>query len=178
MPLQRLSVINRNKLNLSKVIKDCDIVFFALKSQVNARLAEAIGRMLVIDLKFQAAARKETDLPYFIFIDEFQNLACSHFVDVISKVRSANFCLILSNQSRGNLSSVSQAFENAIFTNTATKVIFMQEDPFDARFWSDKTGQTTYQDKSVFQVDTISSDKAERDRLILSPFEYDQKQVT
>ena len=95
-----LKMINRNKLNLSKVIKDGDIVFFALKSQVNARLAEAIGRMLVIDLKFQAAARKETDLPYFIFIDEFQNLACSHFVDVISKVRSANFCLILSNQSR------------------------------------------------------------------------------
>jgi hypothetical protein len=35
----------------------------------------------------------------------------------------------------------------------------MQEDPFDARFWSDKTGQSTYQDKSVFQVDNISSDK-------------------
>ena len=153
-----LKMINRNKLNLSKVIKDGDIVFFALKSQVNARLAEAIGRMLVIDLKFQAAARKETDLPYFIFIDEFQNLACSHFVDVISKVRSANFCLILSNQSRGNLSSVSQAFENAIFTNTATKVIFMQEDPLDARFWSEKTGETTYQDKSVFQVDTMGAD--------------------
>jgi type IV secretory pathway TraG/TraD family ATPase VirD4 len=154
-----LEIINRNELDLSKVIKNGDIVFFALKSQVNTRLAEAIGRMLIIDLKSQAVSRKETDPPYFIFIDEFQNLACSHFVDVISKVRSANLCLVLSNQSRGNLSNVSPAFENAIFTNTATKVIFMQEDPFDARFWSDKTGQTTYQDKSVFQVDNISSDK-------------------
>jgi hypothetical protein len=36
----------------------------------------------------------------------------------------------------------------------------MQEDPFDARFWSDKTGQTTYQDRTVLQVDNISSDKA------------------
>jgi len=229
-----IDVINRNELDLAKVIKNGDVVFFALKSQVNTRLAEAIGRMLIIDLKSQALFRKETDPPYFIFIDEFQNLACSHFVDVISKVRSANFCLILSNQSRGNLSSVSPAFENAIFTNTATKVIFMQEDPFDARFWSDKTGQTTYQDKTVFQMDNISTDKAgtkldglrsaqgnirtavknyisenvflrlpftksvifsrgkltaignheflfnkaERDRLISSPFEYDQKQVT
>ena len=116
--------------------------------------------MLIIDLKSQAVSRKETDPPYFIFIDEFQNLACSHFVDVISKVRSANFCLILSNQSRGNLSSVSKAFENAIFTNTATKVIFMQEDPLDAKFWSDKTGETTYQEKSVLQFDTMSMDKA------------------
>ncbi len=154
-----LEIINRNELDLAKVIKNGDIVFFALKSQVNTRLAEAIGRMLIIDLKSQAVSRKETDPPYFIFIDEFQNLACSHFVDVISKVRSANFCLVLSNQSRGNLSNVSSAFENAIFTNTATKVIFMQEDPLDARFWSEKTGQTTYQDKSIFQVDNISNDK-------------------
>ena len=154
-----IEVINRNELDLAKVIKNEDVVFFALKSQINTRLAEAIGRMLIIDLKSQAVSRKETDLPYFIFVDEFQNLACSHFVDVISKVRSANFCLVMSNQSRGNLSNVSAAFENAIFTNTATKVIFMQEDPFDARFWSDKTGQTTYQDKSVFQVDNISNDK-------------------
>jgi len=155
-----IEAINRDELDLSEVIKNGDIVFFALKSQVNTRLAEAIGRMLIIDLKSQASSRNESNLPYFIFIDEFQNLACSHFIDVISKVRSANFCLVLSNQSRGNLSSVSPAFENAIFTNTATKIIFMQEDPFDAKFWSDKTGQTTYQDKSVFQVDNINTDKA------------------
>jgi len=154
-----LEIINKQELDLARVIKDGDVVFFALKSQVNTRLAEAIGRMLIIDLKSQAVSRKETDLPYFIFIDEFQNLSCSHFVDVISKVRSANFCLVLSNQSRGNLSNVSSAFENSIFTNTATKVIFMQEDPLDARFWSEKTGQTTYQDKSVFQVDSMSNDK-------------------
>lgn len=153
-----VGVINHGQLDLSRVIKNGDIAFFALKSQVNTRLAEAIGRMLIIDLKSQAVLRKETDPPYFIFIDEFQNLACSHFVDVISKVRSANFCLVLSNQSRGNLSSVSDAFENAIFTNTATKIIFAQEDPLDARFWSEKTGQTTYQDKSVFQVDTMAAD--------------------
>lgn len=153
-----IEVITKDELNLSEVIKNGDIVFFALKSQINTRLAEAIGRMLVIDLKSQASLRKESDPPYFIFIDEFQNLASPHFVDVISKVRSANLCLILSNQSRGNLSSVSPAFENAIFTNTATKIIFMQEDPFDARFWSEKTGQTTYQDKSIFQVDTMSTD--------------------
>lgn len=154
-----IEVITRDELDLSGVIKNGDIVFFALKSQINTRLAEAIGRMLVIDLKSQASLRKESDPPYFIFIDEFQNLASPHFVDVISKVRSANFCLVLSNQSRGNLSSVSAAFENAIFTNTATKVIFMQEDPFDSKFWSDKTGQTTYQDKTVFQMDSISTDK-------------------
>jgi hypothetical protein len=150
-----IDIINQNQLNLAEVIKNGDIVFFALKSQINTRLAEAIGRMLIIDLKSLAAIRRESDPPYFIFIDEFQNLACSHFVDVISKVRSANFCLILSNQSRGNLSTVSAPFENTIFTNTATKIIFMQEDPIDARFWSDKTGQTTYQDKNIVQVDAM-----------------------
>lgn len=150
-----LKIITENELDLHNVIKNGDIVFFALKSQINTRLAEAIGRMLIIDLKSQAVSRKESDPPYFIFIDEFQNLACSHFIDVISKVRSANFCLILSNQSRGNLSTVSKAFENAIFTNTATKIIFMQEDPLDAQFWSNKTGQTLYEDKTIFQMDNV-----------------------
>jgi hypothetical protein len=150
-----IDIINQNQLNLAEVIKNGDIVFFALKSQINTRLAEAIGRMLIIDLKSLAAYRKESDPPYFIFIDEFQNLACSHFVDVISKVRSANFCLVLSNQSRGNLSTISAPFENTIFTNTATKIIFMQEDPVDARFWSDKSGQTTYQEKNIVQVDSM-----------------------
>ena len=151
--ISELKAINRSDLDLSKIIKDGDIVFFALKSQVNARLAEAVGKMLIIDLKYQAVSRKETDIPYFIFIDEFQNLASPHFVDVISKVRSASFSLILSNQSRGNLSRISPAFENAIFTNTATKIIFAQEDPVDAQFWADKTGKTTYQDKSIFVDD-------------------------
>ena len=66
-----IEVMNRNDLDLAKVIKDGDIVFFALKSQVNTRLAEAIGRMLIIDIKNQAVFRKETDTPYFIFIDLF-----------------------------------------------------------------------------------------------------------
>lgn len=152
-----IEVITRDELDLAEVIKNGDIVFFALKSQVNTRLAEAIGRMLIIDLKSQANARNESDPPYFIFIDEFQNLACSHFVDVISKVRSANFCLVLANQSRGNLTNISAAFENAIFTNTATKIIFIQEDPQDAKFWSEKTGETTYHDKNILQLDKMSS---------------------
>ena len=65
----------------------------------------------------------------------------------------------LSNQSRGNLSTVSKAFENAIFTNTATKIIFMQEDPLDAQFWSNKTGQTLYEDKTIFQMDNVATNE-------------------
>ena len=122
-----IEAMNRDELDLAKVIKDGDIVFFALKSQVNTRVAEAIGRMLIIDLKSQAVSRKETDQPYFIFIDEFQNLACSHFVDVISKVRSANFCLSSIESVAGESIKRSQAFENAIFTNTATKIIFIRK---------------------------------------------------
>ena len=148
-----IKAINSNELDLARVIKSGDILLFALKSQANTRLAEAIGRMLIIDLKYQAVSRKENDTPYFIFIDEFQNLASQDFVDVISKVRSANFCLILSNQSRGNLAKISPAFENTIFTNTATKIIFLQEDPVDAEFWSAKTGTTLYEDKTIFLDD-------------------------
>jgi hypothetical protein len=35
----------------------------------------------------------------------------------------------------------------------------MQEDPVDAKFWSDKTGQTLYEDKTIFQMDNVSTDR-------------------
>ena len=151
-------ILNVKGVDLGKIIKNGDTVFFALKSSVNTQLAEAIGRMLIIDLKYQAAFRKETDPNFYIFIDEFQNLSTTHFLDVISKVRSANFCLVLSNQSRGNLQAVSASFENTIFENTAIKVIFTQENPEDARFWSDKTGNTTYENRGMSQFDGTGVD--------------------
>src|SRR3989338_856386 len=156
--IAKIRVINTGGVDLSEIIKGEDVVFFALKSQINTQLAEAIGKMLIIDIKAQAARRNELDPLFFIFIDEFQNIACKHFVDVISKIRSANFCLVLSNQSRGNLMTVSPGFENAIFDNTATKIIFNQENPNDAAFWSDKSGQTTYSEKNTLQFDGVGVD--------------------
>ena len=95
------------------------------RSQINTDLAEAIGRMLTIDLKYHSAYRSEDDPKFFIFIDEFQTIASSYFVDIISKIRSANYCLVLANQSRGNLLNVSQAFHDAVMINSYTKLFLI-----------------------------------------------------
>ncbi len=147
--LSDYSTLNGDGINLKEIINNGDVIFFALKSQINTQIAEAIGRMLIIDLKYHAASRKEIDKQFYIFIDEFQTIASNHFVDVISKVRSANFCLVLSNQTRGNLLAVDKSFENTVFTNTATKVVFNQEDPKDAQFWAEKTGKTLFEQRSM-----------------------------
>ena len=131
-------MINEEGIDLKKIMDEGSVVYFNLRSQINTDLAEAIGRMLVVDFKFWSAYRGEHDPKFFIFIDEFQTIASQFFIDIISKVRSANYCLVLANQSRGNLMNVNQAFHDAVMINSYTKVVFNQFE--DAKFWANATG--------------------------------------
>ena len=76
-----------------------------------------------------------------LVVDEFQNMACQAFRNIISKVRSANYALVLANQALGDLKAVGEDFLNTIITNTATKVIFAVSDPDDAYYFARRSGQ-------------------------------------
>ena len=144
-------MINEDGIDLKKVMDEGSVVYFNLRSQINTDLAEAIGRMLTIDLKYHSAYRSEHDPKFFIFIDEFQTIASSYFVDIISKIRSANYCLVLANQSRGNLLNVSQAFHDAVMINSYTKIVFNQFE--DAKFWANATG-TIRVDEAMMRMES------------------------
>ncbi len=131
-------MINEEGIDLKKIMDEGSVVYFNLRSQINTDLAEAIGRMLIVDFKFWSSRRSEHDPKFFIFIDEFQTIASQFFIDIISKVRSANLCLVLANQSRGNLMNVSKSFHDAVMSNSFTKVVFNQFE--DAKFWANATG--------------------------------------
>jgi type IV secretory pathway TraG/TraD family ATPase VirD4 len=97
--------------------------------------------MIALDLQTQAAYRTEQDQTVMLVVDEFQNMACQAFRNIISKVRSANYALVLANQALGDLRAVGEDFLNTIITNTSTKVIFAVGDPDDAYYFARRSGQ-------------------------------------
>ncbi len=128
-------------IDLHRIMENADVCYFDLRSAFAPELAGAIGKMIAMDLQTQAAYRTEQDQIVMLVFDEFQNMACQAFRNIISKVRSANYALVLANQALGDLRAVGEDFLNIIITNTATKVIFAVGDPDDACYFARRSGQ-------------------------------------
>ncbi len=128
-------------IDLHRIMSNADVCYFDLRSAVASELAGAIGKMIAMDLQTQAAYRTEQDQMVMLVVDEFQNMACQAFRNIISKVRSANYALVLANQALGDLRAVGEDFLNTITTNTATKVVFAVGDPDDAYYFARRSGQ-------------------------------------
>lgn len=128
-------------IDLKQIMKDGDICYFDLRSAVAPELASAIGKMIAMDLQAIGAHRTEQDTTALIVIDEFQNMVCNAFRNIISKVRSARYAFVLANQALGDLKAIGEDFANTMMVNTYTKVVFTQEDPNDVDWFSRKSGQ-------------------------------------
>lgn len=141
-PFADIEQINsaRPDINLEEIMENGDVVYFDLKSALAPEASSALGKMIAQDLQYLAAFRTPQSRPAIIAIDEFQNMACQAFRNVISKVRSANYGLVLANQAMGDLQAVGDDFANTIQVNTRTKIIFNADNPGDAELFSQYTG--------------------------------------
>ncbi|SFR15016.1 type IV secretory system conjugative DNA transfer family protein [Desulfoscipio geothermicus] len=141
-PFADLEQINspRPDIDLAEIMQNGDVVYFDLKSALAPEASSAIGKMIAQDLQYQAAFRTPQSRPTIIAIDEFQNMACQAFRNIISKVRSANYGLVLANQAMGDLQAVGDDFVNTVQVNTRTKIIFNADTPTDAELFSQYCG--------------------------------------
>ncbi|SFF97503.1 AAA-like domain-containing protein [Desulfotomaculum arcticum] len=128
-------------INLEKVMQNGDVCYFDLRSAEAPHLSSSLGKMIAMDLQALAAGRSQLNRLAVVAIDEFQNMACHAFTNIISKVRDANYSMILANQSMGDLKAVSQDFINTVITNTATKMVFNVEEPGDAEYFARRGGK-------------------------------------
>ncbi|MDK2888538.1 MAG: hypothetical protein PWP72_1416 [Thermoanaerobacter sp.] len=142
-PYADLEAINdpEGDIDLAEVMAAGDVAYFDLRSAVAPELASALGKMIAMDLQALAAFRTPQDRMALVAIDEFQNMACPAFRNIISKVRSAGYALVLANQALGDLRAVGEDFLNTVVTNTSTKIIFNVEDPGDAEYFARRSGQ-------------------------------------
>jgi type IV secretory pathway TraG/TraD family ATPase VirD4 len=147
-------------IDLKEIMENRDVVYFNLKSNLNPQLSEGIGKMIAMDLQYCSAFRNELNDLFFLLIDEFQNMACESFTNIIAKVRSANLVCVLANQALGDLKAVdgTGAFENTILTNTATKIIFQVRKSIDAKEFANATGTTQYWQQGISQFSGAGND--------------------
>ena len=142
-PYSDLDIINDPEpdIDLGRIMNAGDVVYFDLRSAIAPELSTALGKMIAMDLQGHAAFRTPQSRMALVAIDEFQNMVCPAFRNIVSKVRSANYALVLANQALGDLQAVGNDFLNTIVTNTRTKIIFCIDDPADAEYFARSSGQ-------------------------------------
>lgn len=121
-------IINNPKSSISiDEIMDGKKIFLANLSQ--GRLGEdnaaLLGAMLIT--KFQVAAMRRVDkakderIPFYLYVDEFQNFATSSFIKILSEARKYGLALTLANQ---YMAQIPADVQKAILGNAGTLISF------------------------------------------------------
>lgn len=109
----------RSKLNLREAMDSGKIILINLsKGKIGEDNASMIGSLLVtkfqIDAMSRADIRPEERVPFYLYIDEFQNFATDSFATILSEARKYKLSLIMANQ---YTSQLLETIRDAIFGN-------------------------------------------------------------
>jgi len=86
---------------------------------------DLLGALLISKIQMAAFTRseipQESRVPFYFYIDEFQNFATKSFIDTLSQARKYRFSLILSHQ---YLTQLPREMISSVLTNCAIQVYF------------------------------------------------------
>ena len=139
---------------MDEALSQNKIIYFQLPTMKYFETASSIGKMVLQDFQSAVSTRQTMHANnnfYACYLDEFSSIAYPAFAELISKARSANVGLVLSHQAIGDLTKVSEAFSDAILTNTNIKAVFRCPDPKTAEYFGDSFGTetTTYNTEQI-----------------------------
>ena len=87
--------------------------------------ADLIGSLLMTKIRMAAFSRldvpREKRVPFYLYIDEFQNFATKTFIDTLSEARKYGLSLIMAHQ---NLSQLPKDLQDSILTNCGIQCYF------------------------------------------------------
>jgi len=109
------------------------IIGFFLPANYYKQLARYIG-LCVLQHVQQVGALRQLDrsrsqLPLYVYADEFYTFAYEGFTDAVNKLRDANISLLLAHQTFSDLEKVSKEFARGIWDSTRNKIVLYQNDP-------------------------------------------------
>jgi len=141
---------------MARVVKDNRVFVFTPDAARYPEDAKPLSILAMMDLAEQSADRQfnKPDKPFRIFLDEFYNLAYPRFIDFINKCRQAEMNLFLAHQSIGDLTGVSQEFQEQVMNTARNKIILGIDDPETAEYFARQFG--TEEDKD-YQVESFDS---------------------
>lgn len=117
---------SKGALSISQVIEEKKILLVNLASgAIGDDNATLLGSLFVSQIQQaimgRAALPRDFRVPYFLFVDEFQNFTNSGFDKILSEAGKYKLCLTLAHQF---ISQLSDAQRDAIFGNVGTMIMF------------------------------------------------------
>lgn len=118
---------SKSTLNLEEIMDTKKILLLNLsQGKLGEDNAALLGAMIITQIQLTAMARaykKEEDrVPFFLYVDEFQNFATSSFLKILSEARKYKLSLTLANQ---YIDQLDEDIQRAIFGNIGTLITFV-----------------------------------------------------
>ena len=149
--LVREAVVEREKALNFREIMDGRKIFLAKLSQgaIGEENAALLGSLLVSKFHQVALTRQDTAhgarTPFFLFADEFQNVATPSMASLFSGVRKYKLALCVAHQDLYQLHSTAPEIERSILANAYSRVLFRVSEE-DARKVERGMGEYTAED--------------------------------
>lgn len=116
---------NRSSFNLREIMDQSKILLIKLDKGKLSDAADLLGSLLMAKIQMAAFSRsdipKKKRVPFYLYIDEFQNFASESFAVVLSEARKYGLSLIMAHQT---LAQIPTELRSLILGNAGIQVCF------------------------------------------------------
>lgn len=147
--------VPRAEIRMMDLVRNNKILFVDLPTEGRSVQSTRMGRLLTQELILVSGLKKtrpslNKGLPFAVYIDEFDAFATESFVSFLNKGRSSRFMIHIAHQTLSDLKRISPTFAGQILGLCNVHLVFRQDDPDDADYWSrffgtHKVTKRTYQ---------------------------------
>lgn len=124
--ISRLLISNTNEISFRKIMDNRKILLVNIsKGILGENVANILGSLILNSISFTAFSRidipEERRIPFFVYIDEFQNYTTVSLVNMLSELRKFRLGMIMAHQ---YLSQLSDEIRDAVLGNVGTIITF------------------------------------------------------
>jgi len=115
----------KSSFNLREIMDNKKILLIKLDRGRLKENGDLLGSLLMTKIRMAAFSRsdipREQRVPFYLYIDEFQNFATEEFIDTLSEARKYGLVLIMAHQ---NLSQLPRELQDSVLTNCGIQCYF------------------------------------------------------
>ncbi|MEM0328371.1 MAG: TraM recognition domain-containing protein [Nitrososphaeria archaeon] len=123
--IREMFSFEKSSFNFREMMDSKKILLIKLDRGRLKENGDLIGSLLMTKIRMAAFSRsnipKEKRVPFYLYIDEFQNFATKEFIDTLSEARKYGLSLIMAHQ---NLSQLPKDLQDSILTNCGVQCYF------------------------------------------------------
>jgi len=123
--IREMFSFQKSSFSLREIMDNRKILLLKLDRGRLKENGDLIGSLFMTKIRMAAFSRtdipKEERVPFYLYIDEFQNFATKTFIDTLSEARKYGLSLIMAHQ---NLSQLPRDLQDSILTNCGIQCYF------------------------------------------------------